>query len=614
MRDNFGQLPPVSTNHFHAVSGMSRFSVHRLVWIILLIAGSVLLGVFWLPGMQTAVKSTAHSKSAAVVPARPIFKETTDSSGLSFRHWCGDSGTYFVPESMGSGIALLDYDRDGDLDIFAVQGMPLAAAKVKPVASSGFSPTSRLYQQTRGQFTDVTAAAGLEDPAPFGMGAAVGDVNNDGWPDLFVSKYGSDRLYLNQAGKFEDITVSSGIDNPQWGTSACFTDYDRDGWLDLLVVNYYDYYPSRRSILPSGHEDYIGPTSFDSVPARLYRNLSGEGPKKQVRFRDVSFETGIGTKPGPALGILPADFNGDGWIDLYVANDGKANFLWLSRDGKTFDEEAIPNGAAYNAAGAPQASMGVTAGDVDGDGRPDLFMTHLEGEYSTLYRQVAPGIFEDRTAIAGLAAPTIPRTGFGTALADLDLDGDLDLVIANGKVRRNEHDAPAKGLENYWLPYAERNQIFLNSGHGTFNEIVGDQDSFIAQPHVTRGLAVGDIDEDGDLDLVTSEINGPARLFLNTAERKGSWLVVRAVDPRRGGRDAYGATVTVFIGERRWSRDINPAFSYLSSNDPRAHFGLGEATKYDRIEVLWPEGTKETFPGGAVNAVLTLHRGQGAQP
>jgi hypothetical protein len=391
-------------------------------------------------------------------------------------------------------------------------------------------------------------------------------------------------------------------------------DYDRDGWLDLFVVNYLDYFPSERCISGNGAEDYCHPSRFRGTPNRLFRNVTGDlSPGEttaEPRFRDVSLETGLDGAIGPGLGVLPADWNGDGWPDLYVANDATANFLWINSAGKTFRDDAIPAGAAYDAAGRPQSSMGVAAGDVNGDGRRDLFMTHLDGEYSTLYLQIAAGMFEDRTMAAGLAQPTIPSTDFGTALVDLDLDGDLDLVTANGRVRRKDGTQPGEGAD-FWRNYSERNQIFINDGSGIFAGIAVGKDGFVAEARVSRGLAVGDLDNDGDLDLVTSEVNGPARIFWNVAERKGNWLSVRAVDPERGSRDALGAVVSVIGEEQRWQRDINPASSYLSSSDPRAHFGLGKLTDYQGIEVIWPDGTTEKFPGDKTDHEVTLRRGTG---
>jgi hypothetical protein len=594
-------------------------NAQRSIWIVVaaaIAAGGAFGAWKMIPG-ETSLSPTLSSPVAVESP--PLFEDVTATAGLSFQHWCGDSGKYFFPEVVGSGVALLDYDRDGKLDIFLVQGMPVPAAKDRPVPDD-VSPTSRLYRQAAGgSFTDVTREAGLEDPQPFGIGVAVGDVNNDGWPDLFVSKYGADRLYLNRQGKFEDVTATAGIDNPRWGTSACFFDYDRDGWLDLFVANYVDYFPSQRCITPSGVEDYCNPQRFGNVPAKLFRNVSGEDSDSgdasgEVRFRDVSFETGIDSKSGAGFGVVPADFSGDGLVDLFVANDMSANFLWVNNQGTGFRDEAVQVGAAYNAAGKPQANMGIACGDVDGDGRNDLFITHINGEYSTLYLQVASGIFEDRTSAAGLAVATFNSTGFGTALADLDLDGDLDLLMGNGRVLRPVGVlAPARQAD-FWKAYAQSNKLFLGGGDGVFTEVASAQDAFLAGARVTRALATGDIDDDGDLDVITTEVNGPARLLLNVANRRGNWLLVRAVDPRYGERDAYGSTVTVFAAKSRWSRDINPATSYLASCDPRAHFGLGAATQYDRIEVRWFDGQTETFAGSSTNQSITLRRGEGQQP
>ena len=579
-------------------------------------------------------KPTGGNQAKSAAPSPTYFKEITSSSGIDFQHWCGDGGKYFFPEVMGSGIALFDYDGDGDLDLYVVQGMPAKPTMAEEgdrVSSSKRSKTSRLYRREKdGRFTDVTTEAGLLDGEwhgePYGMGVAVGDVNNDGWPDLYETKFGRDRLYLNRQGRFEDVTEQAGIDNPRWGTSACFVDYDRDGWLDLFVANYVDYFPSQDCIDPSGRQDYCHPTLFADAPAKLFRNVTGEAgtqsnepgansPASPPRFRDVSLEMGIDDSPGPGLGVVPGDFNADGWPDLYVANDAKRNFLWMNQQGKTFLDEAIPAGAAYDQAGKPQSSMGVASGDVDRNGHSDLFMTHLDGEYSTLYLQIEGGIYEDRTVAVGLAQATIPYTGFGTALVDVDVDGDLDLLIANGRVRRrdSDRDSPAEPAA-FWQRYAEHNQIFLGAGDGTFAEVSPSKQPFCAEARVFRGLAVGDLDADGDLDVVTSEVNGPARIFRNVAPRQGNWLLIKAVDPKLGGRDAYGAQVTVVAGGQRWSREINPAFSYLSSSDPRAHFGLGKRASIDQVQIRWPDGTEERFPGGAVNRSLTVRRGEGASP
>ena len=412
------------------------------------------------------------------------------------------------------------------------------------------------------------------------------------------------------------LTVAAGISNPRWGTSAGFFDFDRDGWLDLFVTNYVDYFPSRHCIQPSGAQDYCHPRVFDDAPSRLFRNITGDSPTadKAVRFQDVSLESGIDAKPGPGLGVLFEDVNSDGWPDILVANDSKANFLWINQKDGTFIDEAIAAGAAYDRAGRPQANMGIARGDVDGNGHADFLITHLDGEYDTLYLQLAAGIFEDRSIDAGLT-PTIPPTGFGTALADLDLDGDLDLLTVNGRVRRPDAERrPHIDPGAFWQVYAEPSEMFVNQGRGKFVPANSATEPFSQVAHVSRGLALGDLDNDGDLDVVTSEVNGPVRIFRNVAPREGNWLGVRAVLPELGGRDAYDAVVTVRHDGVSQMRTVSPASSYLSSSDPHVHFGLGASKRYDQLMVRWPGGNEERFPGGEANREVLLKRGEGIRP
>ncbi len=512
-----------------------------------------------------------------------------------------------MPQIMGSGVALFDFNNDNRLDIYLLQNGGPKGAK------------NRLYQQMPdGTFRDVTEGSGL-DIAGYNMGVAIGDVNNDGRPDVLVTGYKGIRLFRNNGnGTFTDITRESGLEDPLWSMSASFVDYDRDGWLDLVVVNYIDYDPSRRCDDSSGRRDYCGPNIFHGTIAKLYRNVTspererreGERAAKTIRFQDVTMSSGLGQKPGPGLGVVCADFNGDGWPDILAANDGQPNYLWINQHDGTFREEAATRGLAYNGHGMSQGNMGIALGDIDGDGLFDVFITHLTDETNTLWRQGPRGWFQDETVRAGLADPFWRGTGFGTVLSDFNHDGALDLAIVNGRVLRGPEER-GSGLDPFWRPYAERNQLFANEGKGQFRELSAT-DPFGQRLAVSRGLACGDIDGDGAMDLLVTTVAGPARLYRNIAPKEGHWLLVRAIDPAHQ-RDAYGAVVTVHAGGRRWMGSINPGQSYLCSNDPRAHFGLGSAERVDSIRVRWPDGesAEEIFPGGAADRVVVLRRGEG---
>jgi hypothetical protein len=532
-----------------------------------------------------------------------LFTDITKTSGIAFRHDplpADGVMRFLMPEIMGSGGAFLDHDGDGDLDVYLIQGAALDAdGKVVEDPSR----VNRLFRQDDGLFRDVTDASGLGDPG-FGMGVAVGDIDNDGRVDVYVTNYGNDALYRNVGdGRFENVTTSAGIAGEAWSASAVFCDYDADGFLDLYVTHYLDYDPDKPCFKHDGSRDFCGPQEFPGMADTLYRN-GGDGS-----FVDVSRQTRIDRVAAPGLGVTCLDLNADGRLDFYVANDGKANQLWINQAGERFEDEGYMLGVALNTFGKEEAGMGIGPGDVDNDGDIDLFVTHLRDETNTLYRNDGPLGFQDATHQAGLGTAGIKSTGFGTAALDFDHDGYLDFIVVNGRVAYGPPLA-ATDVDERWRPYAEPNVVLRNnatSGKTGFEAIaIG----FEVAVEVSRGLAAGDVDSDGDLDLLVSNAGGPARLLRNDAPKSGRWLLVRAFDPQTR-RDAHGAVVTVTLGENRFVRLAQPGQSYLSSGDPRAHFGLPADGAIEALTVTWPDGTTETFEAPEANRMLVVRKGEG---
>lgn len=555
-----------------------------------------------------ALTSGCHQTTPTVEPEDTsgprLLEDVTARVGLSFQHDAGPPGNYRLPVILGSGGACLDFDNDGKLDLYLVHN------------GGRRGKFNQLFRQKDdGTFENVSADSGLEI-RNHGMGVAVGDFDNDGWVDVYLSQYTGGRLFRNRGKNsdgrwlgFEDVTKPGGVELSRWGASCAFVDYDRDGWLDLVVVNYVDYDPARECPEISGRPEYCRASAFAGTATRLFRNRGRDTNGPWRGFEDVTLRAGLASTPGPGLGILCTDFDGDGWPDLFVTNDGKPNHLWINQKDGTFKEEAVQRGVAIGAMLQPHANRGVAFGDVDGDGLFDLVLPHAGLEGRTLWRQSARGTFVDGTEKAGLGGNRGRVTGFGTALIDFDHDGRLDLAIVNGSTTRH---VPQKALdlEEFWHSYAERNQVFVNDGKGKFQDVSGANKDFCGKPGVHRGLIWGDFDQDGAMDLVVTSVAGPVRFFRNVAEKKGRWLMVRALDPVLR-RDAIGARVTIRAGERQFLGEVCPAQGYLCSGDPRVHFGLGAIDRVDEMRVDWPDGLAEIFAPVTLDRHVTVERGKG---
>jgi len=526
-----------------------------------------------------------------------LFADVTAELGLPVPGAPWPDGAYLMPEIMQGGIGLFDADGDGDLDLLQVRVPP-------PRGPKGI--THRLFRQRQdGRFEDVSAEAGLTQES-FGQGLAVGDTDNDGDLELYVTNYGPDLFYENDgSGRFANRTEAAGFSGDWWSTAAAFCDYDADGFQDLYVVHYVRYDPGKRCTDPSDRPEYCGPRSFNGTPDTLYRNL-GNG-----RFADVTKEAGIVLPQEGAratgLGCVFTDLTRDGLPDIFVANDAQANQLWVNKGGGRFAEEGIARGLGFDPNGRTEANMGIAVGDANGDGFLDLFVTHMWEEYSRLYLGTNGPLFRDGTVQSGLPRYGLERTGFGCGFFDFDHDGDVDLAIANGAVRKRP-PLPG-GPSGMWSEYAEPNQLFENDGKGRLTLVDDKAGTFAQEVEVSRGLAFGDLDRDGDLDFALTNIDNSLRVYRNNAPPAGThWVLVRILTQ---GRDALGGQVRVRAGGREFVAVALASYSYGSSCDPRAHFGLGALATFDEIEVLWPDGTRERFPGGAADREIVLRAGEG---
>ena len=547
------------------------------------------------------------------------FVDRAQATGLDFVHFNGMSGGFYQPEIMAPGVGLFDYDNDGDLDVYLVQGQMLGTGKTSGQAvlqpKAPMPLRGRLYRNdlqleaaatSRFRFTDVTEQSGL-DARRYGMGVAAGDYDNDGCVDLYLTNFGPNQLFRNNCdGTFTDVSRASGVADDGWSVPAAFVDIDRDGWLDLFVGHYLVYSVDRHvnCFTESRLPDYCPPERYRPEPDRLYRN------RRNGTFADVTASSGVARAFGPALGVATADFNGDKWIDIFVANDQKENQLWINQGDGTFKDMALGSGAALSAAGSTTANMGVDAGDFDNDGDEDLFVTELTGQGSALYVNDGNGQFEEQSARTGIRLMTLPYTGFGTGWFDYDNDGWLDIFAVNGLVTQN---LDALGAGNPF-PLQQPNLLIRNLGMGKFEEVTRRAGAVFRLLEVSRGAAFGDIDNDGDMDVVVTNAAGPVRLLLNQIGHRQHWLGLRLVGAD-GRRDMLGARVAVIRsdGSTLWRR-ARADGSYASANDPRVLVGLAGSTAVRGIQVTWPSGRVEEWSDVPVDRYTTVREGSRGEP
>ena len=570
-----------------------------------LAGGVVALLVLIVANPLLAQTSSQQATKQATQPAQPIanFVDIADKAGLTMSEIFGgvDSKKYII-ETTGTGVAIFDYDNDGWLDIFIVNGTTLESAK------SGKGPTNHLYRNNHdGTFTDVTAKAGLADATGWGQGVCVGDYDNDGWEDLYVTYYGKNRLYHNDHGVFTDVTDKAGVggSGKAWGSGCAFVDYDRDGRLDLIVANYVDFDLStapapgdRPSCIWKGAPVMCGPRGLTPAKNILYRNR-GDGS-----FEDVTVKAHIDQTNGHyALSISTLDYDDDGWPDIFVACDSTASILYHNNHDGTFTDVAVIAGAAFNEDGRAQAGMGSTVADYDGDGRLDIFKTNFSDDTSTLLHNDKAGTFTDATTAAGLGLNT-KYLGWGTMFFDFDNDGWPDLLLVNG------HVYPEVDKYHLGSDYQEPRLLYHNNGNGTFTDISASAGSGISTPSSSRGLAIGDLWNDGRMSAVISNMNARPSLLENQVRYPNHWVAFKTVGTN-SNRDGIGARITVRTGKRLLVDEVRSGSSYVSNSDMRVHFGLGKETKLDSVEVRWPSGLTERFDNVVIDRINQVKEGSG---
>jgi hypothetical protein len=548
--------------------------------------------------LQMQSRRASMTSAPAGARARPLaesaihFTDVTRESGIDFKHENGMTGRYRYAEGMGSGVALLDYDGDGDLDIYLVNGNRLEGAPDPRI-------TSHLYRNDgHMHFTDVTEAAGV-GVVGYSQGVCVGDADGDGKPDLYVTMLGGSRFFRNRGdGTFEDHTKAAHLEQNGWGQSCTFLDYDGDGRLDLYLARYLTYtvdMPQEQDVVRDGHKvrDYIGPWAFAGQASLLYRNR-GDGT-----FEDTTRAAGVFQPDGKGMGVVAADFDGDNRTDIFQANDGVPNFLFQNLGHGRFQEVGLTAGVAVPEDGIPKASMGIDAADFDGDG--DLDLTIPVVHHFTQLRNDGALFFTDVSVVSGVAEATGRLTGFSANAADFDDDGDLDLFFANGEVQSHELISATADYETrYGTPAA----VLANNGDGTFVPVSESAGPYFARALIGRGSAIGDLDDDGKIDLVVSNLAGHA-VVLHNDSRGGHWLTL-ALRDHGGNIEAIGAKVWLSAGGRTQYREVSGGGAYLSANDRRLHFGLGAAPRADKIEIRWPDGTRETKTDVAADRVLIV--------